>query len=203
MNVLHIDASLRTTHSVSRAMSQSFIDLLKEKKELVVDRLDLVVEHPDHITQLYAEAMYTPYGHYTDEQAKALELSDAWTDRLLEADLVVIGTPTYNFTIPSTLKTFFDLTVRSGRTFVYREAGFEGQLTDKKAVIINARGLSYAEDNARGNDHVTPYLTTILGFIGITDVSFVPIGPTFWGEQVTELAKAKALEQFASIINEL
>lgn len=203
MKVFHIDASLRTTSSVSRAMSQSFIDHLKEKKELVVNRLDLAVERPDHITQIYAEAMYTPYGQYNPVQAKELELSDAWIDRLIEADLVLIGTPTYNFTIPSTLKTFFDLTVRSGRTFLYGETGFEGQLTNKKAVVINSRGLPYTEENTRGNDHVTPYLTTILGFIGITDVSFVHIGPTFLDNQTTERAKAQAQEQFTVIISQL
>lgn len=202
MNVLHIDASLRTTDSVSRAMSQSFIDHLKEKKELVIDRLDLAVERPDHITALYAEAMYKPYGQHNPVQAEELRLSDAWTDRLMEADLVLIGTPTYNFNIPSTLKTFFDLTVRSGRTFLFRETGFEGQLTNKKAVVINSRGLSYTEENSR-NDHVTSYLRTIFGFIGITDVSFVYIGPTFMDDQTTERAKAQAREQFTTIISQL
>ena len=147
--------------------------------------------------------MYTPYGQHSPEQAAELTLSDAWVDRLTEADLVLIGTPTYNFTVPSNLKTFFDLTVRSGRTFVYRETGSEGQLKNKKAVVINSRGLAYEPGNGSDNDHVTPYLTTILGFVGITDVRFVHIGPTFFGEEATENAKAAAAQEFASIISRL
>ncbi len=203
MKVLHIDASLRTTDSVSRQMSQAFLDQLKRKKDVVVDRLDLAVENPGHITPLYAKAMYTPYGQHDQEQAEALALSDAWVNRLVAADLVLIGTPTYNFNIPSTLKSFFDLTVRSGRTFVFAQTGFEGQLRHKKAVVINSRGLSYEAGDGSGNDHVTPYLTTILGFVGITDVSFVHIGPTFLGEEATKLAKVRAAQEFASIISRI
>jgi FMN-dependent NADH-azoreductase len=184
-------------------MSQAFLDQLRRKKDVVVDRLDLAVENPGHITPLYAKAMYTPYGHHDQEQAEALALSDAWVDRLVAADLVLIGTPTYNFNIPSALKTFFDLTVRSGRTFVFAQTGFEGQLRHKKAVVINSRGLSYEAGDGSGNDHVTPYLTTILGFVGITDVSFVHIGPTFLGKEATQLAKVRAAQEIASIISRI
>ena len=201
MKVLHIDASLRSAGSVSREMSQTFVDHLKEKKGITIDRLDLATERLDHVTQLYAEAMYVPYGQHTEEQAKELETSDALVDRVMDANVIIIGTPTYNFGIPSSLKTFIDLVVRSGRTFMYTETGFEGQLKDKKVIVINSRGLSYGEEETKGNDHVTDYLKTILGFVGITDIKFVYLDPTFFGKEATEHAKTKAKEQFKTIIN--
>lgn len=201
MKVLHIDASLRSAGSVSREMSQVFVDHLKEKKDITIDRLDLATERLDHVTQRYAEAMYVPYGQYTEEQAKELEISNALVDRVMDANMIIIGTPTYNFGIPSSLKTFIDLVVRSGRTFRYTEEGFEGLLKDKKVIVINSRGLSYTEEETKGNDHVTGYLQTILGFVGITDVQFVYLGPTFFGEEATQQAKIKAKEQFETIIN--
>ncbi|MEO1050147.1 MAG: NAD(P)H-dependent oxidoreductase [Bacteroidota bacterium] len=203
MKVLHIDASLRLAGSASREMSQAFIDHLKAKKDISVDRLDLETERFDHITQLYAEAMYAMPGQYTPEQEKELEISNGLVDRVIDADLLVIGTPTYNFGIPSSLKTLIDLIVRSGRTFMYSEAGFEGQLKDKKVVVINSRGLSYAEEETKANDHVTEYLQTILGFVGITDVQFVYIDPTFFGDEATEAAKSRAKEEFTTIIDRL
>lgn len=203
MRVLHVDASLRSTGSVSREMSQTFIDHLKAKKDIVVDRLDLETERFDHITQLYTDALYAMPGDYTSEQEKELEISNGLVDRIMEAELMVIGTPTYNFGIPSSLKTFIDLTVRSGRTFMYTEAGFEGLLRGKKVVVINSRGLSYAEEETMSNDHVTGYLTTILDFIGITDLQFVYLDPTFFGEDATNTAKARAEERFQSIIKNL
>ena len=201
MKVLHIDASLRSTGSVSREISQSFIDYLKEKKDISIDRLDLATERFDHINQVYTEAMYVQYGQYTSEQAKELEISNSLVDRVINADLIVIGTPTYNFGIPSSVKTFIDLIVRSGRTFIYTEAGFEGQLKDKKVVIVNSRGLSYAEEETKGNDHVTGYLKTILGFVGITDIAFVYLDPTFFGEEATNAAKERAQKEFATIVD--
>lgn len=203
MKVLHIDASLRLAGSVSREMSQTFISNLNEKKNIEVDRLDLATERFDHITQLYAEAMYAMPGQYTAEQEKELEISNKLVDRVMDADLIVIGTPTYNFGIPSSLKTFIDLTVRSGRTFTYTEAGFEGQLGDKKVVVVNSRGISYTEDGTKGNDHVTGYLKSILGFVGITDVQFVHLDPTFFGKDATNAAKARAIGHFQSIIENL
>ena len=147
--------------------------------------------------------MYAQPGHYSPEQKKELETSNALVDRVMEADLMVIGTPTYNFGIPSSLKTFIDLIVRSGRTFMYTKAGFEGLLTDKKVVVINSRGLSYAEEETEGNDHVTGYLKTILRFIGIMDIKFVHIDPTFFGEEAIKLSKTSSKDQFNRIIDGL
>lgn len=203
MRVLHIDASLRTEGSSSKEMSQAFIDQLRENREITVDQVDLAKETFDHITQLYAEAMYAIPGQYTAEQEKELETSNQLVDRVMAADLMVIGTPTYNFGIPSSLKTFIDLIVRSGRTFVYTEAGFEGRLGGKKVVVINSRGLSYAEAETKGNDYVTGYLTTILNFVGIEEISFVPIDPTFYGKEATLAAQARAKQKFTDLIAQL
>lgn len=85
---------------------------------------------------------------------------------------------------------------------MYTASGFEGQLKGKKVVIINSRGLSYAEE-AKSNGHVRGYLKTVLGFIGITDIDFVYLNPTLFGKEAIEAAKARAREKFATIIDGL
>ena len=203
MKVLHIDASLRVQGSLSREMSQWFIDRLSEAKEATVDRLDLVTDIPGHITPRYAEAMYVPHGQHDEKMLVELSLSDLMVDKLIDAELIVIGTPTYNFGIPSHLKSYIDLVVRSGRTFIANETGFHGQLKDKKVVVINSRGLSYHSETDKANDHVTPYLRTILGFIGITDITFIHLDPTFFGAAAAQEAVEKAKQNMVAMIEDL
>ena len=204
LKVLHIDCSLRKEQSLSRDLSKTVVDQLSQKREITVDRLDLAVNNPGHITQLYAEAMYMPYGQHNEEMLKELSVSDTLVDRLVNAELVVIGTPMYNFGIPSNLKSYIDHIVRSGRTFKADESGFHGLLNNKKLVVVNSRGGAYADEALAGLDHVVPYLTTIFNFIGITDVSFIPVEPTaFYGDEAKQQAVIKAMEMIKSIVASL
>lgn len=109
----------------------------------------------------------------TDAERGALALSDELVAELRAADLLVIGAPMYNFGIASTLKSWFDYILRAGITFRYSEAGPEGLMKGKKAVVIETRGGLYSEGPGVASDSQEPHLKTLLGFMGITDVIFV------------------------------
>jgi FMN-dependent NADH-azoreductase len=113
-----------------------------------------------------------PEQHST-AQAKAVALSNTLIGELEAADTLVIATPMYNFSIPSTLKAWIDHITRAGRTFRYTESGPVGLLTGKRAFIVVSRGGVYSEGAAKALDFQEPYLRAILGFVGITDVTFI------------------------------
>lgn len=104
----------------------------------------------------------------TRKQQDAITLSDELIEEIKAADTLIIGAPMYNFTIPTQLKNWFDIIARAGVTFSYTEQGPKGLLTGKKAIVVTTRGGIHKE-----TDSMVPYLKTILGFIGITDVEFV------------------------------
>lgn len=125
--------------------------------------------------------------------------SDQMTDELLEADLLVLATPMWNFGIPSALKAWIDLVVRPGRTFQYSDSGVLGLAKDKRALLILASGGVFTEGPWRSWDFVEPYLRQILGFIGIVDVQTVRIeGMNIPPLAATAVQKAnKAVEELA------
>ncbi|NDV85920.1 FMN-dependent NADH-azoreductase [Aurantimonas aggregata] len=108
-----------------------------------------------------------------DAQAAARSLSDQLIREVRDADLIVIGAPMYNFGITSTLKAWFDHLLRAGETFRYTAAGPEGLIKGKRALVIETRGGKYSEGPAAAMDSQEPHLCTLLGFIGISDVTFV------------------------------
>jgi len=119
-------------------------------------------------------AAYTPAESRTTEQDSVLALSGTLISELERADEYVIGVAMHNFTIPSALKLWIDQIARSGETFSYGAEGPQGLLTGKKATILVASGGVYENGTpAATYNFVEPYLRTILGFLGVTDVTFV------------------------------
>jgi FMN-dependent NADH-azoreductase len=158
--------------SVSTSLTQKFAAEWQQKNPggKVVTR-NLFSQRVPLISEDWIIASFTPRDHRTAEQKKALETSDEYIQELIEADTIVIGAPLHNFSIPAPLKAWIDQIVRPGRTFRYSDAGFQGLLTGKNVIVASARGGEYTGDSAF-LDHQTPYLKTILGFIGLTDVYF-------------------------------
>jgi FMN-dependent NADH-azoreductase len=119
-------------------------------------------------------AAYTPVEARTPEQNKMLAVSEALIAELQQADEYVFGVPMHNFSIPSTLKLWIDQVVRAGRTFSYSSSGPAGLLTGKKATLLIASGGIYDHGTALASlNFVTPYLRTVFGFIGITDLTVI------------------------------
>lgn len=159
MTTLHIDSAITGDDSVSREITSVIVaELVAGQEDANVEYRDLVAEPLDHLT-------LPAFG----EQASLDVLA-----QFKAADTVVIGAPMYNFTIPSQLKAWIDRLAVAGETFRYTENGAEGLMGDKRVIVAIARGGLYGEDSAqRSVEHAERYLQSVLGFMGITDITFV------------------------------
>jgi FMN-dependent NADH-azoreductase len=128
----------------------------------------------------------------TDAELTTRALSDELIAELRAADTVVIGAPMYNFSIPTGLRAWFDYVLRAGETFSYSEAGPQGLLTGKRVIVIESRGGLYSEGPAQVMDFQEPYLRTLLGFIGLTDVTFIHAEKIGFGPDARDAALAAA-----------
>ena len=134
-------------------------------------------------------AFGTPADQRTPEQAALVATSDALIAELKAADVVVLGLPMYNFSIPSQLKAWFDHVARAGVTFRYTDKGPVGLLKGKKAYVFATRGGLYA---GTANDTQTPYLRQFLGFLGISEVEVTYAEGLAYGAPARESSLAKA-----------
>ena len=172
-----------SSHLVDQAVLQI---RLQDPAARIVSR-DLAADPIPHMTGDAATAI-RGNDPANDNQAAALVLSNQLVDELKSADTLVIGAPMYNFGIPSTLKSWFDYVLRAGVTFRYGEAGPEGLVKGKRAIVIMSRGGLYSEGPAKSMDSQEPHLRTMLGFIGITDVTFVRAEKLAFGPEHREQA---------------
>ncbi len=171
MKVLYISSSIFNEQGKSSSLASHFMDQLKERHpEAEVMHRDLAADPIPHLDAARFQAHITAKEERTDEQQTLAALGDSLVEELLQADILVLGVPMYNFGIPSTLKAWIDYVARAGTTFRYTANGPEGLIKGKKAFILGARGGAYW---GTPNDTQTPYLKTFLGFIGITDVKFI------------------------------
>ena len=190
MKVLHIDASPRTVRSVTRKLTSAFINALRVKHPgLKVTHHDIGHHPPAFISDSWVGAALAPADHNDPAMKGVLHHSDELTTELMATDLLVIGSPMHNFTVSASLKAWIDQVVRTDMTFKITEAGVEPLLKGKKAIIVTSRGGFVA---GTAYDFQEPYLRTILGFIGITDVTFVHAEGVNEGEQARETAMTTA-----------
>jgi FMN-dependent NADH-azoreductase len=170
LNILKIDSSSRHEGSVSRQLTTRLVNRVKsESPDASIVSRD-VASGLSAISEDWIGANFTPRDGRTEIQTDILNLSDVLVSELQVADILVVGVPIYNFGVPAALKAWIDLICRAGETFRYTEAGPEGLLTGKRAIITVASGGVPVGSPA---DHATSYLTQVLGFIGITDVTYI------------------------------
>ena len=172
MKLLQIDSSARSS-SVTRQLTAKFVEEWKKNHPAgEIIRRDLATTFP-HITDDWGRTHLEP-SQLTPAQRNYLSMSDHLIEELQAADTIVIGAPMYNVAIPSSLKAWIDQVVRMGKTFGYGPSGARGLLSDKKVIVITARGGAYPKGTPGEKvDFQEPYLRHILGFIGLTDVTFV------------------------------
>lgn len=171
MKLLRIDSSART-RSVSRSLTSKFVEQWREHNPegSVVDR-DLASTPLPHITDQFPT---TAAAEFSADQREYLALSDTLITELLDADVVVIGSPMHNFTVSWELKAWIDQIVRLGKTIAYGPNGPRGLVSGKRAVVITSRGGSYRPGTPRSEgDFQETYLRYVLAFIGIKDVQFI------------------------------
>jgi len=163
MKLLHIDSSALGAHSVSRDLSAAIVAGWKRREpRLKVHYRDLAAEQLPH---------WMPVA---DAAGAVARDGGALLDEFLAADIVVIGAPMYNFSIPSQLKAWIDRIVIAGKTFRYGATGVEGLAGGRKVIIASARGGFYGAESGRAEfDFQEAYLRHVFGFIGVTDIEFV------------------------------
>jgi len=192
MNILYVTSSSRGSASYSNRVAAQVLDELRGRNpDATVTVRDLAREPLPHIGDDFVAAIRSPDGPQTDGQRAQLAQSDALVDELLAADVIVIAAPMINFTIPSNLKTWIDYVARAGRTFSYSERGPQGLVTGKQVIVVAARGGVYA-DAGKALDFQLPYLKSVLGFLGMTDVQVLEVEGTGYGPEVAEKAVAAA-----------
>ena len=195
MKLLHIDSSILTGNSVSRALTaQTVQSWLSRNPETVVEYLDLGAQAPDHLSAdaLGFRAPANTQG-VSPAQAQQNAVSERLVSQFLSADVVVIGVPLYNFSIPSQLKAWVDRVLQPGRTFKYTEAGPQGLAGNKTVILALTRGGVYSSsDGGRAMEHQESYLKTVFGFIGVTDIRLVRAEGLAMGESAKSAALAGA-----------
>ncbi|MEH2107984.1 FMN-dependent NADH-azoreductase [Nostoc sp.] len=198
VNILHIDSSPRGERSHSRELSKEFVSAWKAAHpEDAIAYRDLGHYPVPHVDEAWIAAAFSPPETHTPELTEALRISDELVDEFLAADRYVFGVPMYNFNIPSTFKAYIDQIVRINRTVALDAQGFRGLVEGKKAVIITARGGDFSATSPFiAYDFQEPYLRTIFGFIGITDIQFINANSLNEGDARTQsLSEARAAIQ--------
>ena len=188
--ILQIDTSARVQGSTSRQLSTRIAAKLGGK----ITRRDLNAGVPQ-IDETWIAANFTPADQRTEAQTAALALSDSLIAEIMEADVLVIGVPVYNFGVPAALKAWIDQIARTGVTFKYAETGPKGLLSGKRAILAVASGGTSVGSEI---DFATGYMRHILGFIGITDVEIIA-ADTLMADPDAALAKANpAIDSLAA-----
>ncbi len=190
MKLLHIDSSALGDGSVSRQLTASVVAGWREARpDVQVVYRDLAANPPPHFSPALVGALFGKPEDLNDAQRADLALSEELVSEFLAADVVVIGAPMYNFSIPSQLKAWIDRIAQKGRTFTYTEKGPVGLAGGKQVTIASSRGGIYSAGAAAALDFQEAYLRGVLGFLGVTDVTTVRAE----GVNISAEAKAKAL----------
>ncbi|MEO7827124.1 MAG: NAD(P)H-dependent oxidoreductase [Allosphingosinicella sp.] len=200
-NVLIIDSAATGQASVSRRLTAELEVILRGRGPVRIVHRDVGSNPVPHLS---AETTAAIRGAEAETEAArdAVALSDELIAELKSADLIVIGSPMYNFGMPSTLKAWFDHVLRAGITFRYSEAGPEGLVKGKKAIIVESRAGLYSSGPSAPMDSQEPHLRTLLSFMGVDDVTFVRAEKLAFGPDSAAASIAEAIDQLRSLAAE-
>lgn len=172
-HILHIMSSIQGKESYSIKLGQTIIEKIQEKyPDNILEELNLANMELPHLNQEFLGKLFTPSTLLKEEDKESIRFSDDFVKQLMTADIIVIGAPLYNFTIPSALKSWIDYITRPGITFGYGEDGRpNGLVTGKKVYVAMSSGGIFSEGPGKANDFVVPYLQAFLGFLGMTNLT--------------------------------
>ncbi|MBY5819506.1 FMN-dependent NADH-azoreductase [Rhizobium leguminosarum] len=186
--------------SLSTPIAVDLAEKLKSQNPgSVVVRRDLAASPLPHIDDLFTGAISKPAEARTAEEAAAVKTSDELVNELLAADTIVISTGLINFNIYSSLKTWIDNVARAGLTFKYTESGPVGLATGKKVYVVLASGGVYSQGPAAALNHAVPYLKSVLGFLGISDIETIYVEGLAFGPEAAEKAIGAAKSRVQEI----
>nr|WP_315225346.1 FMN-dependent NADH-azoreductase [uncultured Albidiferax sp.] len=202
MKLLRIDSSILGANSVTRTLTaQTTAQWQASHPGTTVEHLDLAVATPSHLS---ADSLgfRMPPTDATLSPAQRAEnaISEQLVVQFLAADVIVIGAPLYNFTIPTQLKAWIDRICQAGRTFKYTETGPVGLAGGKTVIVALGRGGVYsASEGGRAMEHQESYLRVVFGFLGITDVRFVRAEGVAMGPDAKAAAMASATKEIEAL----
>ncbi|AMG07501.1 FMN-dependent NADH-azoreductase [Vibrio parahaemolyticus] len=190
--VLALKSSILGDYSQSNKLVEDFIKNVDQDKLTVRD----LAANPLPVLDFAVATALRATEDLSQEQQAVVDLSDTLIEEVKAADTLVIAAPMYNFTIPTQLKNWIDLIARAGVTFKYTENGVQGLIEGKKAIVVTTRGGIHKDSPT---DNVTPYLRTVLGFVGITDVEFVYAEALNMGDYAASKGISEAQSQLATM----
>ncbi|EGQ7836234.1 FMN-dependent NADH-azoreductase [Vibrio parahaemolyticus] len=190
--VLALKSSILGDYSQSNKLVEDFIKNVDQDKLTVRD----LAANPLPVLDFAVVTALRATEDLSQEQQAVVDLSDTLIEEVKAADTLVIAAPMYNFTIPTQLKNWIDLIARAGVTFKYTENGVQGLIEGKKAIVVTTRGGIHKDSPT---DNVTPYLRTVLGFVGITDVEFVYAEALNMGDDAASKGISEAQSQLATM----
>ncbi len=198
MQILRIDSATTGANSVSRVLTQAIVDHLTagHPDATLVER-DLVAEPLPHIDPVTTGAIRLPRESHDEAMAAAFPAERAVLDEFLASDVVVIGAPMYNFTIPSQLKAWLDRLGVPGVSFTYKDGAPQGLAGGRRVIVASSRGGAYEMGGAA--EHQETLLRDFLGFIGIGDPVFIRAEKTGFGPEVRDQAIADARAAIARL----
>lgn len=171
-HILHLKSSIQGKESYSIKLGNAIVEKVRDKYPgSTLEELNLVDMEIPHLNPAVLRTFFIPGDQLTEEEKESIRLSDEMVKQLLAADVIVIGAPLINFTIPTVLKAWIDHITRAGITFGYGENGPVGKVTGKKIYVAMSSGGVYSQGPGQANDFVAPYLKAFLGFLGMTDLT--------------------------------
>jgi FMN-dependent NADH-azoreductase len=198
MKILHIDSSVTGAKSVSRPLTKEAAEKLGSKPGATVTYRDLVGEPLSHYTAVLRIHGATPE-LATPAQKLELETGETILAEFLASDVVIVGAPMYNFSIPSQLKAWVDLICVAGKTFSYGAGGPKGLCGGKKVILVSSRGGKYSEGAYAAWDFQEKYLLTVFGFLGVTDLTIVRAEGVGSGPEAAQAAIESARAEIAKL----
>jgi FMN-dependent NADH-azoreductase len=201
--ILYVSSSPRGSESYSNRVAAHVIrELRQANPQTTVTVRDLAQDPPPHIDVDFVAATRSADGPRTERQRAILAQSDALVAELFAADIIVIAAPMINFSVATTLKSWFDYIARAGRTFSYSEAGPKGLVTGKRVIVVSASGGVYSGENA-AFDFQVPWLRNMLGLLGMTDVEVIRIEGTALGPEAADKALERATAHAHDLVGAL
>jgi len=198
MKILHIDSATTGDNSVSRELTRAAVEHFKaEYPDATVETLDLGTAPLPHLDPVTTGAIRLPAEAHTEAMAAAFPAERAVLDQFLSSDIVIIGAPMYNFTVPSQLKAWLDRLGVPGVTFSYSEKGPEGLAGGRRVIVLSSRGGVYEMGGPA--EHQETLLRAFFGFIGIPDVEFIRAEKIGFGPEARAAAIAEAKAEIAKL----
>ena len=202
MKILHIDSSILGTSSITRDLTASVVaEIIARDASVEVDYLDLIADPVGHMDSAVAAGFRPNVTADFDAAAhRQQEISDRLVAQFLISDIVVIGAPMYNFSVPTQLKAWLDRLAQPGKTFKYTETGPIGLAGGKRVIVVSARGGFYVDGPLQVMDFQESYLRAFFGFLGIHDVRFVRAEGASRGDAIRQKAIASAKAGIAAAL---